>query len=154
MNTEERIIALQKELDDLREQVKNGNGMFKRVETGIYYTVKIEHGKAEVVSMFDYYDCLDNKRFDDNNYFLTEERAKDVAEKINTLLKMERIHDMVCPDYKPDWSDEIVAKCDILTHISDGKMLKGSCYGVKSCVETYFPEDKIEEAIELYKSMK
>lgn len=115
MNIEERIIALQKELDYLKEQVKNENGVFKRVETGIYYTVEIEHGKAENFRILDEYDSYDDKRFENNNYFLTEERAKEVAEKINTLLKTERIHDMLCPDYKPDWSKGDMEKYNIST---------------------------------------
>lgn len=27
------------------------------------------------------------------------------ADKINFLLKLERLHDMFCPDYKPDWEE-------------------------------------------------
>lgn len=39
-----------------------------------------------------------------NNYFYTKERAQEVADKIKLLLKLERLHDIYCPDYKPDWN--------------------------------------------------
>lgn len=53
---------------------------------------------------------LHKKRFENNNYFLTEERAEEVADKINFLLKLERLHDLYCPDYKPNWDDYSTSK--------------------------------------------
>lgn len=41
-----------------------------------------------------------------NNCFRTKERAEEVAKKIRMLLKLERYHDMFCPDYVPDWSSD------------------------------------------------
>lgn len=48
---------------------------------------------------------FDECYFKSNNYFLTKERAEEVADKINFLLKLERLHDVYCPDYKPDWEE-------------------------------------------------
>lgn len=39
------------------------------------------------------------------NFFSTEERAEQVAEKMRLLLRLEQLHDMICPDYVPDWED-------------------------------------------------
>ena len=36
------------------------------------------------------------------NFFSTEARAEQVAEKIRLLLRLEQLHDMLCPDYVPD----------------------------------------------------
>ena len=47
----------------------------------------------------------DDDYFNKNNYFHTKERAQEVADKIDFLLKLERLHDTFCPDYKPDWND-------------------------------------------------
>ena len=44
------------------------------------------------------------------NYNGSKERAEEVADKIKFLLKLERLHDTFCPDYKPDWSDVSNAK--------------------------------------------
>lgn len=152
MTVEERITELQKQIDELKKEVKN---KFKRVDEGeYYYTVGSYCGKAKVITACDKRDNdYNDKRFEYNNYFLTEERAKEVAEKINTLLKLERIHDMLCPDYKPDWH----SKCEEKWFITDNKV-DGNVYHIyntisKNPVATYFPEDKIDEAIKLYKEM-
>ena len=128
--------------------------MFKRVGTGTaYYTVRIEQGKAEIFRIPDEHDSYDDKRFENNNYFLTEERAKEVAEKINALLKLERIYDMLRPEYKPDLNNT-EPKCNISTNCRTGKIGYQLWGNTKMPTVTYFPKDKINEAIELYKSMK
>lgn len=40
------------------------------------------------------------------NFFRTRERAEQVAEKMRLLLRLEQLHDMLCPDYVPDWEKE------------------------------------------------
>lgn len=154
MTIEERITELQKQLDELKEQVKNGTGVFNRVPLkDTYYRVRFAEGKAYAEVEIEDDNSLDSNSFANNNYFLTEERAKEVAEKINVLLKMERIHDTLCPEYKPDWTNGTETKCDISTNCRTGK-IEYQLWGVnKTPVATYFPEDKIEAAIELYKEM-
>lgn len=51
------------------------------------------------------------ERFDEGvisagNCFPAKERAEQVAEKIRLLLRLEQLHDMLCPDYVPDWEKE------------------------------------------------
>lgn len=48
----------------------------------------------------------DKRNFRIGNYFRTKERAEQVAEKMRLLLRLEQLHDMLCPDYVPDWSNE------------------------------------------------
>lgn len=43
------------------------------------------------------------------NFFPTKERAEQVAKKIRLLLRLEQLHDMLCPDYVPDWRYDITA---------------------------------------------
>lgn len=40
------------------------------------------------------------------NFFRTRERAEQVAEKMRLLLRLEQLHDMLCPDYVPDWNND------------------------------------------------
>lgn len=40
------------------------------------------------------------------NFFRTRERAEQVKEKMRMLLRLEQLHDMLCPDYVPDWKDD------------------------------------------------
>lgn len=60
-------------------------------------------------------DTDDHKPFDEysftkGNYFKTAERANEVAKKIEFVLKLEQLHDLYCPDYKPDWSNSDESK--------------------------------------------
>lgn len=81
---------------------------FERVEKGLhYYSVEVDGcGVMTVELHVDNRMIFSDAMFKNNNYFLTEERAKEVADKINFLLKLERLHDIFCPDYNPDWEDE------------------------------------------------
>ncbi len=80
-----------------------------------YYTVSFSTGKAFVISSIDTHNSLITKLcFKNNNYFHTKERAEEVADKINFLLKLERMYDTFCPDYKPDWNDRIKAKWNVV----------------------------------------
>lgn len=51
-------------------------------------------------------DDTDKRNFRIGNCFPTEARAEQVAEKMRLLLRLEQLHDMLCPDYVPDWSNE------------------------------------------------
>lgn len=48
-------------------------------------------------------DYISDTSYINNNYFYTKERAQEVADKIKFLLKLERLHDIYCPDYKSNW---------------------------------------------------
>lgn len=157
MTVEERINELQKQIDELKAEIKNGNGVFKRVDTGKeYYTLQIESGELKPFHTTEEYEHFDDCRFDNNNYFYTEERAKEVAEKINALLKLERIYDTLCPEYKPNWCNSNEFKWFITNNYSendanyDARAIN-AYYKIPTI--TYFPEDKIEEAIKLYEKM-
>ena len=51
-------------------------------------------------------DEVDSYNFEIDNCFSTEERAEQVAKKMRLLLRLEQLHDMLCPDYVPDWENE------------------------------------------------
>ena len=51
-------------------------------------------------------DDTDKRNFRIGNCFPTEARAEQVADKMRLLLRLEQLHDMLCPDYEPDWSNE------------------------------------------------
>lgn len=85
---------------------------FERVEEGKkYYTVTAgSYNGIFVKGYIEEYMRFDKLNFENNNYFLTKERAEEVADKIKFLLKLERLHDTFCPDYKPDWNDKSKTK--------------------------------------------
>ena len=50
-------------------------------------------------------DDTDKRNFRIGNCFPTEARAEQVAEKMRLLLRLEQLHDQLCPDYEPDWNN-------------------------------------------------
>jgi len=81
---------------------------FKRVgyEQEYYHIGKLNTASFGAVYTLEIGHFLDKAFFENNNYFLTKKRAEEVADKINFLLKLERFHDIYCPNYKPDWSND------------------------------------------------
>ena len=53
------------------------------------------------------------------NFFRTRERAEQVAEKMRLLLRLEQLHDMICPDYVPDWNNDGELKFCLAHHCDD-----------------------------------
>ena len=51
-------------------------------------------------------DDTDKRNFRIGNCFRTGERAEQVAKKMRLLLRLEQLHDMLCPNYEPDWEKE------------------------------------------------
>ena len=58
-------------------------------------------------------DDTDKRNFRIGNCFPTEERAEQVARKIRLLLQLEQLHDMLCPDYVPDYEDDDEVTVDV-----------------------------------------
>lgn len=106
--TKEEILSkiedLQEEVGSLKKELNEPK--FERVNYGdSYYTVENNNSGAHANCFLDFRDNFDNLAFFNNNYFHTRERAQEVADKINFLLKLERLHDTYCPDYKPNFEN-------------------------------------------------
>lgn len=52
------------------------------------------------------------------NCFRTKKRAEEVADKILLLLRLEQLHDILCPDYEPDWGSGEATYCLYYDHSS------------------------------------
>lgn len=108
-------------------------GKFNTARFGAVYTLETDH-------------FLDKASFENNNYFHTRKRAEEVADKINLLLKLERLHDTYCPDYVPDWQDN-ARKYYVFYGTKDSTYYVGGCLAVdrKPCV--YFPTIEIAQKV-------
>ena len=62
-------------------------------------------------SFYNMNDDVDSYNFEIGNCFPTKERAEQVAEKMRLLLRLEQLHDMLCPDYEPDWNSKEEKLC-------------------------------------------
>lgn len=58
-------------------------------------------------------DDIDESCILSGDYFPTRERAEQVARKIRLLLQLEQLHDMLCPDYVPDYEDDDEVKSHV-----------------------------------------
>ena len=113
-NCKKTIESSEKEI----EMLKSKEPVFERVKKDKnYYSLGDFSGKIITHPIPDDGSELHKKRFENNNYFHTEERAEEVADKINFLLKLERLHDIYCPDYKPNWNNEWESKFYIFYNI-------------------------------------
>lgn len=95
---------------------------FERVEKGLhFYCVEVNELGVTVELHIDNRLIFSDAMFKNNNYFLTKERAEEVADKINFLLKLERLHDTFCPDYKPDWDNKSESKWTVVFDYDEKK---------------------------------
>lgn len=97
----EKLEELQKEAEAQKEQ-EELKPWKPEVEEGYFY-IGNTLGIGEYFNGGDY---IDDKLITAGNCFRTKERAEQVAKKMRLLLRLEQLHDMLCPDYEPDWSNE------------------------------------------------
>ena len=100
-------------------------------------------------------DDTDKRNFRIGNCFPTSERAEQVAEKMRMLLRLEQLHDQLCPDYVPDWEGDRL-KFQIYFSHSQGEYGKSCSTGIESpCMAVFDTEENAEKAAEiLNKEMK
>lgn len=106
-NAKEMIVLAEQERDRLCDQQCESEPKFERVKYGYnYYYVDVLSEGLKVCMSLEGNSTVINQYYSMNNYFHTKERAQEVADKINFLLKLERLHDIYCPDYVPDWKNQ------------------------------------------------
>lgn len=105
---EDTIAKLTEQVANFRKQFENietdEDKKFKRAERGetyYYITYDFEIGKFRVYPSSDDYTSDDDNLLNGNNYFLSFNRAQEVADKLNYIMRLERLHDELCPDFKP-----------------------------------------------------
>ena len=94
-------------------------------------------------------DDVDSYNFEIGNCFPTKERAEQVAKKMRLLLRREQVHDMLCPDYVPDWESDRL-KFQIYFSHSQGEYGKSCSTGIESpCMAVFDTEENAEKAAEI-----
>lgn len=82
-----------------------------------YFTIE---NAVDVVRYIYMGDDIDESCILSGDYFPTRERAEQVAKKMRLLLRLEQLHDQLCPDYEPDWDG--TAKFLVAFDHTDGEM--------------------------------
>ena len=109
---EKKLEALKAEFLEKLEELKKEAEMQKKQEEpklGEKYFYISQFGRA-ILDTFTQHPT-DFARKNLGNFFSTEARAEQVAEKIRLLLRLEQLHDMLCPDYEPDWNSKEEKLC-------------------------------------------
>lgn len=106
---EKKMEALKAEflgkLETLQKEVKMQQGEQKLWKPEIgesYFFIRSDFGVTDKVKGTT---SFETDRISNGNCFKTKKRAEQVAKKIRLLLRLEQLHDMLCPDYEPDWNN-------------------------------------------------
>lgn len=147
--TKEMLKLAEQERDRLAVQRKETEQKFERVKEGEkYYIIDFDGYRSFVVKWDTEEDHpLDKASYDNNNYYHTEKRAKEVTNKLNFLLKLERLHDIYCPDFLPNWKNEHELKYSIF-YDNCGKCYRISMFDVNDYkINTFFATKEIAQKV-------
>lgn len=115
-------------------------------EVGEKYFVAVEDG-ADVVQYCE--DSIDEFNIRFGNCFRTKERAEQVARKIRLLLRLEQLHDMLCPDYVPDWKDDRLKFYVYFDHEQGSLNITASSFCDALSLVTFETRENAEKAAEI-----
>ena len=100
-------------------------------------------------SFCNYDDEVDNYNFEIGNCFRTGERADQVVEKMRLLLRLEQLHDMLCPAYVPDWEDSEAKFYVYFSHIQNNWRVGCSTAWEYPCMAIFDVEKNAQKAAEI-----
>lgn len=83
------------------------------------------------------------------NCFRTKERAEQVADKMRLLLRLEQLHDMLCPDYVPDWKDDRLKFYVYFDHEQGSLNITASSFCDALSLVTFETRENAEKAAEI-----
>ena len=148
---EEMLEKLQKELDEIKCSDNNNEcrvDTFERVKRQeAFYNISLE-GVTTVLKQFEteQFEDFNNNCFKNNNYFKSIERAEEVKSKIKLLLRLERLYDTFCPEYKPNWNNSSELKYFIEFDCEDN-VYAWSCTDFYYRFSVYFPSEDIAQKV-------
>lgn len=145
----------EEERDRLADQRREQEPKFERVsfEEQYYYIRGINDGTFCIQGCIDIGCEHSVLEYENNNYFHTKERAQEVADKINLLLKLERMYDTFCPDFVPDWNNYNERKYVVNVvykgkgYSDKGELVASHTIGTKNFAEVYFPTLEIAQKV-------
>lgn len=135
-----------KQLEDLEKSVKSAK--IEDTKNKDYFSINDVCGELEVLKHDGNIAGYKNERILNNNHFTSKERAEEALNKIKFLLRLERLHDELCPDFAPDYkNDRTTKKYYIYYNHQD----KSYTYDYEQCLydetRVYFSSDIICEKI-------
>ena len=111
---EKKLEALKAEFLGKMEELQKEAEMQKKQEEwkfGEKYFYVSQSGRVIQEMFTEHRTDIARKNF--GNFFPTKERAEQVARKIRLLLRLEQLHDQLCPDFEHDYENYYDAKYTI-----------------------------------------
>lgn len=100
-------------------------------------------------SFYNMNDDVDSYNFEIGNCFPTKERAEQVAKKMRLLLRLEQLHDMLCPDYVPDYKGDETKYHLYFSHVQGKYEVSCSTSWENPCMVVFDTEENAEKAAEI-----
>ena len=142
-----KLEALEKEAEMQKKQEEWNPWKPWKPEVGEEY-FSVEDG-ADVARYAYFEDSIDESNIQFGNCFRTKERAEQVAKKMRLLLRLEQLHDMLCPDYVPDW-ENYGQKFLVYFNHAENRWHIGASNAFELRCATYFDtEENAEKAAEI-----
>lgn len=136
-----------KQLEAVINKIKtDSEPELERATKDDYYYSIVLNDTCYVKKCLEQYCAIDDRCYNLLNYFLTNKRAQEVLDEIKFLLRLERLHDIYCPDYKPDWKANTM-KYSVAYGASEAKWHPYNALSVKNAVTVYFPTEGIAQKV-------
>ena len=116
---EKKLEALKAEFLEKLEELKKEAETQKKQEEPKPWKPEVGEEYFTIVNSVDtvqyiyYGDGIDEVNIQSGNCFKTKKRTEQVAKKMRLLLRLEQLHDMLCPDYVPDYEDDDEVKSHV-----------------------------------------
>lgn len=140
----EKLEALEKEAEMQKKQEEPKPWKPEREEK--YFTIE---NRFDVVQYTYCEDGIDESNIQFGNCFRTEERAEQVAEKMRLLLRLEQLHDMLCPDYVPDYKGDETKYHLYFSHVQGKYEVSCSTSWENPCMVVFDTEKNAQKAAEI-----
>lgn len=111
-----------------------------------YFTIA---NGVDAVQYIYYGDGIDEVNIPSGNCFKTKKRAEQVAKEMRLLLRLEQLHDMICPDYVPDWGSDEAKFYVYFSHIQNNWKVSFSTAWWYPCMVVFDTEKNAQKAAEI-----
>jgi hypothetical protein len=136
-------------LETLQKEVKMQQGEQKLWKPEIgesYFFIRSDFGVTDKVKGTT---SFETDRISNGNCFKTKKRAEQVAKKIRLLLRLEQLHDMLCPDYVPDYKGDETKYHLYFSHVQGKYEVSCSTSWENPCMVVFDTEKNAQKAAEI-----
>lgn len=160
MTPEEKIVELENnckamtaEIEKLKAELAEKNETAWVPKIGDLYAYVTSDGIVAKNTTYYNDNTLDSDRIDFNNAYPSSDKTQKHLEWYcdNVLFvqnKLMQLHELLCPDYFPDWEDDDKLKFSLYYNYRRNVWEYDSCWAYCNCV-VYFPPEAAEKACEI-----